>query len=667
MGRLVVAYVVSLLALVLSITISYVILQNIIETQRTLHLVNTHINAIQLSVTDSVGVLNDYKFEQKKNQSNTRLMRLIEQRALASVDEISLRQKNLLATRDRLVKTNIWQALSWIFDTEGKSLNAKLSRYLTHIRNLLNEPSEQSESKQSLQIPVEAAGAKNGSMYNSFQQASIQLQDALDHNTTRIETVHQILTALVLSVMFLISLLVILPLLRKLSSEHQSLETANSSLFKIAYTDRETGLPNLDGLEKDLNNLVSFTDAESGFYLLLIRIKNLDEIYNLIGSHRASALLQNVASRLQQHDSTQQWCRSGEAEFSSLITEAKVANASQWVNSLQSEITAKLTIESVIVRPTVSLAVSRIKKSQVIHANLLWEHLSNARIASCAFKPQSCTLPEYHTDLKSELSNKNELINQIGEGIIKQQFVPFYQVKVDAQSGTPCSLEVLSRWRQPDNTYKSPGLFIPAAETSGLIVNLTYSIFDQVLIDIKKWCAGGLPIGRVAINVAADVLHHNEFISRLETMNYSLPSLCEGLEIEITENIALGEDIEKVETLLSAIQDMGISVAIDDFGTGYASLQTLIDMPLDVLKIDRSFVLPMQESGEGNEVVSAMISLSNKLNKKCVVEGVETAWQWQQLVDLGADELQGFYFHKPAPAAELEEFLQNKCEWQMSA
>lgn len=122
--------------------------------------------------------------------------------------------------------------------------------------------------------------------------------------------------------------------------------------------------------------------------------------------------------------------------------------------------------------------------------------------------------------------------------------------------------------------------------------------------------------------------------------------------MEITENIAIDDNLEKTEKMLNFIRALGIHVAIDDFGTGYASLQTLIDMPVDVLKIDRSFVLPMTENGSGSEVVSAMISLSNKLNKRCVVEGIETEWQWHKLAELGADELQGFYFHRPANAVE---------------
>jgi len=196
---------------------------------------------------------------------------------------------------------------------------------------------------------------------------------------------------------------------------------------------------------------------------------------------------------------------------------------------------------------------------------------------------------------------------------------------------------------------------------------MTFSIFDQVLADIQEWCAQGIPVGRVAINVARDVLLHPELLRRLQQMLDKLPDLCEGLEIEVTENIAIGENTERTFAILSGIRDMGIHVAIDDFGTGYASLQTLIDLPFDVLKIDRAFVIPMTETGVGNEVVTAMISLCNTMGKTCVIEGVETDWQWRLLAEMGADVLQGFYFHKPANAATTHATLCNDNDWLSAA
>jgi EAL domain-containing protein (putative c-di-GMP-specific phosphodiesterase class I) len=294
--------------------------------------------------------------------------------------------------------------------------------------------------------------------------------------------------------------------------------------------------------------------------------------------------------------------------------------------------------------------------------------INQTRVASLSFEPAAGFIPEYSVSLRLALTEKNNLINQISEGINKRQFIPYYQLKVDAQTGSVSSVEVLARWKLPDGSIVSPGVFIPVAESAGgLITSLTYSLFEQVANDVNGWCANGFRVGRLAINIAGEVLQHEELYNRLRVMNASLPEQCAGLEVEITENIVLGENTRDINSILGNVRAMGIHVAIDDFGTGYASLQTLIDIPIDVLKIDRSFVLPMTESGSGSEVVSAMISLSKKLNKRCVVEGVETAWQWRQLAELGADELQGFYFYTPAAGAEVERFLEYTPDLKVTA
>ena len=651
------AYTLSLVLFVIAIVLSYTILRNTISTQKTLTEFNSQVHKLQLSITASVGTVSDYRLEYKKNSSNARLLQLIARRGNASVEQLADIQNDLLTNVSTLKNNEVWPEINWIVSDEEHSLNSKLNIYLSQLTTLF-ATSNTRTSINMPQIPVEAAGARYGALFLGYEKASGQLQKLIADNSSRVDTVHKMLTAFIIIAVLLISAFVVAPLWLRLIREHKRLASAHSKLYKIAYTDRETGLPNLDGLERQLSELISFDNKETGFYLLLIRIRNLDQIYSLIGSQSAETLLYAISNRLQNYDSAHhQWCRSGEAEFTCLLTEQKVNKSDLWAEALYKLMTDKLVIEGVVVRTDVRMAVSRIKKSEMMHANLLWEHQSNARLASADFEPQSRWLPQYHTDMNNVLTAQNNLIDQISEGLENSQFVPFYQLKVAATTGQICSVEVLARWIRADNSMESPGVFIPVAESSGLIVPMTFAIFEQVSADIKDWCAAGLPVGRVAINVARDVLLHQELPQRLQTMLDQLPDLCTGLEIEITENIAIGDDIERTFAILTEIRQMGIHVAIDDFGTGYASLETLIDMPFDVLKIDRAFVLPMTETGSGNEVVIAMISLCNTLGKTCVVEGVETDWQWHQLAEMGADELQGFYFHKPARAIEVKETI----------
>lgn len=661
------AYGFSLILLVIAIVVSYSILQNILSAQRVLTQTSTVVSDLKLSIVDTGSTINDLKLELKKENPNFRLIQLIQRRAKDSLKDLNRAQNQLINATGKLRSTEADEDLGWLADYSNSAINRKLESYM-HQAEVITDADYTAQDINLQQIPADAAGAKYGAIFNGYRDASAQLDELIQAKSASVVRSHKLLTASIIGVFLAVSLLVVAPLWRRLIVEHKKLKDAHTNLYQIAYTDRETGLPNLDGLESRLNELVKFNDSSQCFYLLLIRINNLDELYNLIGSHQVEALLQSVSKRLESWSpEDQQWCRSGEAEFSSVISETKFQQADEWVQAFHNALTGSMKVAGVMVRPEVSMAVSRIKKSEAFRANCLWQHQSNARLASLGFEPPACWLPEYSPGLNDKLTEQNNLINRISEGISTGQFVPYYQIKVDANTGAPCSIEVLARWVQPDGSVVSPGIFIPAAESSGLIVPLTYSLFEQVQADVSQWCAEGLHIGRVAINIACDVLHHADFISKLKVLHQSLPRQCEGIEVEITENIAIDDNLEKTEKMLNIIRALGIHVAIDDFGTGYASLQTLIDMPVDVLKIDRSFVLPMTETGSGSEVVSAMISLSNKLNKRCVVEGIETEWQWHKLAELGADELQGFYFHRPADAVETATALHEAFGWKVAS
>ncbi len=662
-SHLVMAYGISVVCLLAAIIISYSVIENAISTQRTLIRANTLVRDIQIAMTDSIGVINDYREESTKKRPNDRLLQLINRRAIANFKELEQHVTHINTVETDLRTTPVWHETRWFLERKEDSLSAMLGDYLNQMEIIAS--STPGTAPQNLaQIPVEAAGARDGALFNGYQKAAELLEAKLDENSNRVERIHRTLTGLTIAVILLITCVVVAPLWRRFRKEHNRLERAHQELHEVAYTDRDTGLPNLSGLQIYYDQMDPRPDE---LHLLLVRFRNLDEIYNLIGSHKVDELLQSVSRRLQNWNNQQlKWCRSGEAEFSTLVADSTLQTEEEWVHALHYSLTRKLTIEGVIVKPDVSLAVSKLDSAANASAHSLWEHQSNARLASANFQPPGCWLPAYQESMKNKLADQNNLINKISEGIAANEFVPFYQIKVCAKTGTPCSIEVLARWITPDGNMVPPGAFIPVAESSGLIIKLTYSLFDQVLSDIQQWCSSGLSIGRVAINIAGDVLYHNELLDRLKIMNESLPVNCKGIEVEITENIALGDQLGQAEAILRHIRNMGIHVAIDDFGTGYASLQTLLDMPVDVLKIDRSFVLPMTEGGTGNEVISAMISLSNKLNKVCVVEGVETQWQWRQLADLGADELQGFYFHKPAAAKEVSAALYDKTDWKMT-
>ena len=188
------------------------------------------------------------------------------------------------------------------------------------------------------------------------------------------------------------------------------------------------------------------------------------------------------------------------------------------------------------------------------------------------------------------------------------------------------SAEALIRWNDPRTGLVPPGRFIPILEETGLIYEVGRWAFRQAIADYLRWRTAGLPAVRLAVNVSPLQLRNRNFIDEVEHAITFDPLAAEGLELEITESLIM-EDVNHSIASLKAIRAMGISIAIDDFGTGFSSLSYLAKLPVDTLKIDRSFVIEMTEGPQGLALVSTVISLAHALNLKVVAEGVETEEQ----------------------------------------
>jgi len=245
------------------------------------------------------------------------------------------------------------------------------------------------------------------------------------------------------------------------------------------------------------------------------------------------------------------------------------------------------------------------------------------------------------------------LENQLRQALDRQEFVLHYQPKVNLASGEVCGAEALIRWNDPRSGLVPPGRFIPVLEETGMIYEVGRWALQQAIKDYLRWRQAGLAAVRIAVNVSPLQLRHGGFVSEIERATAGDASAAAGLELEITESLIM-EDVRHSIDSLQAIRAMGITVAIDDFGTGFSSLSHLAKLPVDTLKIDRSFVVDMSESPQGLALVSTIINLARPLRLKVVAEGVETAEQARLLRGLGCDEMQGYLFSKPLPAELFE-------------
>jgi diguanylate cyclase (GGDEF)-like protein/PAS domain S-box-containing protein len=259
----------------------------------------------------------------------------------------------------------------------------------------------------------------------------------------------------------------------------------------------------------------------------------------------------------------------------------------------------------------------------------------------------------YAQTMNAAGASRLTLETQLRQALEKEEFVLHYQPKVSLSSGEVTSAEGLIRWNDPRTGLVPPGKFIPILEETGMITNVGRWAMRKAIEDYLRWGNAGLPAVRLAVNVSPLQLRHRGFIGEIREAIGRDPRAPAGLELEITESLIM-EDVKHSIASLKAIRDLGITVAIDDFGTGFSSLSYLSRLPVDTLKIDRSFVMGMTESPEGLSLVSTIINLAHSLKLKVVAEGVETEERASLLRLLGCEEMQGFLFSKPVPVEIFE-------------
>ena len=259
----------------------------------------------------------------------------------------------------------------------------------------------------------------------------------------------------------------------------------------------------------------------------------------------------------------------------------------------------------------------------------------------------------YAQKMTDAVSGRLTLENHLRQALDHGEFVLHYQPKVNLATGKLTSAEALIRWNDPRTGLVPPGRFIPILEETGLIHEVGRWALRKAIEDYLRWRALGLPAVRIAVNVSAMQLRNRAFIDEIKQVISIDPDAPAGLELEITESLIM-EDVKHNISSLAAIRALGVTIAIDDFGTGFSSLSHLSKLPVDTLKIDRSFVIEMTTGPQGLALVSTVIGLAHALKLKVVAEGVETEEQSRILQLLSCDEMQGFLFSKPVPVDIFE-------------
>jgi diguanylate cyclase (GGDEF)-like protein len=284
------------------------------------------------------------------------------------------------------------------------------------------------------------------------------------------------------------------------------------------------------------------------------------------------------------------------------------------------------------------------------NADTLFKH------AEAALKKAKATGNRYlffNKTMSERVASNLSLENHLHHALGNDEFVLYYQPQVNLATGKITGAEALIRWNDPRTGLVPPNNFIPVLEETGLIHDVGRWALHKAIADYLRWRDAGLPAVRIAVNVSPLQLRNRGFVAEVQQLCAIDPRAAAGLELEITESMVM-ENIEHGIATLQLIRALGVSIAIDDFGTGFSSLSYLSKLPVDILKIDRSFVTDMTAGPDGLSLVTNIITLAHSLKLNVVAEGVETEEQSRLLRLLKCDEMQGFLFSKPIPCELFE-------------
>jgi len=427
----------------------------------------------------------------------------------------------------------------------------------------------------------------------------------------------------------------------------------SDALKHRAFHDSLTELPNRYCFEKelatDLEALDEFHNAEGA--VMFLDLDGFKSVNDSLGHHYGDELLGHVAERFKSCvKSMDTIARVGGDEFAIISRdiaskEQAVSIASRLIESLG----ANFDINGVRVRIGVSIGLSFFPHDGR-NAETLIRNADEAMYrAKANGKGQIICFDQTMAD---ESNRRVQLESELRYAIKHNQFVLYFQPQVNTHTGDVSSVEALIRWQHPERGFVSPGEFIPIAEEAGLINAIGSWVLEEACRLLATWRDGPLDNVRIGVNVAASQFLEERFSEKilhlLDVHNIS-PTL---LEIEVTESIVMNE-IQVVVAALNALRRAGVRVAIDDFGTGYSSLSYLQDLPLDVLKIDRSFINRLESERIDESVANTIMLLAKGLSLETIAEGVETTDQFRQVQQLGCTLIQGYYFAKPCSAEEL--------------
>ena len=433
---------------------------------------------------------------------------------------------------------------------------------------------------------------------------------------------------------------------------------AESTIRHLAFYDPLTELPNRrlfrDRIEVMANAAIRERHSFGLLYMDLDRFKTVnDTLGHSIGDRLLQAAARRMQSFLRKGDTL---ARLGGDEFALIIADLEHADnlvdvAEKLIDVMRAPV--ELDGHSLFVSVSIGIAIYPQDCDERDIDNLI----KNADVALYRAKETGRNnFQFYRKEMNARAMERLLLESRLRGAIEREEFVLHYQPQVELDSGRIVGVEALLRWQSADLGLLMPMEFIPLAEETGLIVPIGEWVMLEACRQLAQWRSAGLPVERVAVNLSARQMHVGDVAQQINRIldDSGLPPSC--LDIEITESLAM-EQPERTRALLLSLKQRGITLSMDDFGTGYSSLGYLKQYPLDVLKIDRSFVRDIASDPNDAAIVSTIIAMARSLNLTVLGEGIETEAQRQFLLQQGCRHGQGYLFGRPVCAAEMEGLL----------
>jgi len=432
-------------------------------------------------------------------------------------------------------------------------------------------------------------------------------------------------------------------------------KAAEEQIRHLAHHDTLTGLPNRFHLQGRLEQALATARRDSGHVAVIFLDMDRFKIINdTLGHHVGDELLIEVGRRLQVSvRDSDVVARLGGDEFVVVLADVSAAAAHQVAEKILRNLGQAYLIGEHELHSTPSLGIALFPEDGTDVETLM----KNADTAMYHAKTAGRNNAQFFAaHMNEQASERLALENSLRQAVERGEFELHYQPQIELASGRVVGVEALVRWRHAEQGLISPLKFIPVAEETGLIVPLGEWVLREAARQLAAWRAAGIARLRMAVNLSAHQLRSPSIATTIAEILARAGVAPTDFELEITESVAMDDPRATIE-LLDRLRAMGIELAIDDFGTGYSSLSYLKLLPIQWLKLDRSFVMDIEHDPNDAAICSATIALAHSLGLGVIAEGVETAAQRDYLARLGCDVLQGYFFSKPLPAAEAEAYL----------